>query len=82
MFFRFQHQRYLLQMVSLALKCCLELDSMFVLHSNFAFPATLSTDGNFDFPFRDRSLFSGRGGGALYLGEGSLIFELHFGKGL
>ena len=52
-----------------------------MLHSNFAFPATLSTDGNFDFPFRDRSLFTRRrGGGGLYLGEESLILELHFGR--
>ena len=52
-----------------------------MLHFNFAFPATLSTD-NFDFPFRDRPLFTGRGGGGeLYLGGGSIIFELHFGEG-
>ena len=51
-----------------------------MLHSNFAFPATLSTDGNFDFPFRDWSLFTGREGSTIF-GGGSLIFELHFGVG-
>ena len=31
---------------------------------------------------RDRSLFTGGGGGGpLYLGGGSLFFELHFGEG-